>query len=235
MNRYTACVAAVLVLGGCKQEAAVPPAPTPVPSTEGIRAPTAVPEDEPTEPRAIPGQDPNADGTGAQDAAPPIDGEVMKRFLAYWEEELAGSGKALRELAELQQSGRADADTSQRALQISQETEARREALRQKHGLTREQVKTLRGAAAGIAGLKSMGTEARMAQMIEELRQELETLPPEQRDAARNEMKALEAQLQVHARHEDVRRRYGDAAVDAVMANEAKVLELYKKSLSPAQ
>jgi hypothetical protein len=191
----------VLAAGACRRNASQPPAPDAGPAA------------------AAPG--------GPADAGLRLTVAKLDGFLAY-ERLLRGeSAPSAREVRRLSQA----ADGGERALEeayagLQQRTE-RAQALRADAGLTPAEVQALETLTAEVALARAGAGGPELEEALRALEAAKDQLPPEQRAGVERTVARLREQQERARTLSEVRARWGDAAVDVVLAREKAVLELW--------
>ncbi|HET9038419.1 MAG TPA: hypothetical protein VFN45_19540 [Myxococcaceae bacterium] len=153
--------------------------------------------------------------------------EKLDGFLAY-ERLLRGeSAPSAREVRRLAQA----ADGGERALEeayagLQRRTE-RAQAVRADAGLTAVEVQALETLTAEVALARAGAGGPELEEALRALEAAKDQLPPEQRAGVERTVARLREQQERARSLSEVRARWGDAAVDVVLAREKAVLELW--------
>lgn len=191
-----------------------------------------------------------AEAPQADDAEPVEDegkievtADVMDRFVTYWETELA---LAMRYAKEADQLG---ADTKDKdgliggiqvvsgATDLLKRHDAELRKAQKASGFTEAQVHYLRDLVGSVAIPRLMIAKGGLGgeDLAKQMRQGLAQMPPEQRVEAERQIVEMEKSMADLRNAAEARKEYGDAAVDAVIKHEARLLPLYERMVKNPQ
>jgi hypothetical protein len=178
---------------------------------------------------------PSAPDAGPVGAAPrgPADAGLeltvakLDGFLAY-ERLLRGeSAPSAREVRRLSQAADGGERTLEEAYAGLQRRTERAQAVRADAGLTVAEVQALETLTAEVALARAGAGGPELEDALRALEAAKDQLPPEQRAGVERTVARLREQQERARNLSEVRGRWGDAAVDAVLAREKAVLELW--------
>ena len=168
-----------------------------------------------------------------------IDARALDAYVAFKREMIAETRKAISEVGD-RAAVRLSADPVRSAVRIgtdgeamAQRLEARRVALLQEHGLGDEQVRTIDDLVLSTLSARNLAAQidGGSSSTIAQIRQQIATLPAEQRSGAELEVARMERSFADMANAKAARAQFGDAAVDLVLEREQELAELRQNGL----
>lgn len=245
MRRLSLALVALSLFAACKKDA--PSAESNEPGTaqdaealEGRTKNPAAGESGGTEAQA---QDDLAqDAPGERAGKLEVTEDVMTRFVAYWERELATMEQVIKEMEKSTQQLESEGEgvgsairAVDRTTEISERWEKERRKLIAASGFTEDQIEYLRDLVTDVATPRLLVVKgADQEKLVEQLRKSIAGMPEEARAEAQQQIDEMEKGLEELRNATDARKDYGDTAVDAVIKHEAKLLPLYEKMLKTA-
>lgn len=166
-----------------------------------------------------------------------VTADVMERYAKYWEEELRIMVEASKEVEALSKDieGKNELTAGLKAVGGANEITARwvreLEKARKEAGFTEAQTEYLQGLVSSVALPRLMLAKAGSSNetMLKQMRESLGAMSPEDRAEVKAQIDEMEKGLADLRNAVDARKEYGDAAVDAVIQHEAKLLPLYER------
>lgn len=191
------------------------------------------------QPAAAPAQPPAGTKAAAEPAGRKvvIDEPVIEKYAAFQKDLLVAAREAVVKSNEAAKAADKDSTLSKTAAaakiaEAMREIGRREEELLRKHGLTRAQMEQTRELVSDVLAARMLlkttgGTQG----LIQQMREAIKTMPEDQRAQAEAEVAKMEKDFADMTNAADARKKYGDAAVEAVLKHEEELAALQTEAL----
>lgn len=232
MRRTLALLPALVFLAHCSKSTSTPaaappaePAVSPAPRAAAPESKPAIAEPEPAE----------------EERKVEITDALVGKYVVYLKESIPAHKAALVEYGsewakiDKEKGLRQGVDALKSGQKLQKATEEAEKKARDKAGLSEEEVEALAAVVPDVIMpkmlMKQNGMDAEAAAMEKQIRAAMEKLPPEQREQAAKELKEMTQGLKDLREGKEVRQKYGDKVVEAILKHEAELVALQKQLL----
>lgn len=216
MKRVLIVAAAALALAGCNKK--------------------NNPEPESTEQAASAGTetaDADADASEAasedEEEKPHIDAEVVRKYGVYLQGLIAEQKKAIEEIEKLEREKAGAVKSFSKSIALTERFDAAEKKLEKDSGLSEAQILAMQDLLGSVVLARSLVNEEALAG-VRELRKQIAAMPADQRAEAEKNVAEMEKGIREMRDAKEARERWGDAAVDAVIAEEKTLIAMWKES-----
>lgn len=220
MKRVLIVAAAALALAACNKKSNPEPESTDQAVSAGAETADASAEE--------------ADAANEADAAeeeekPHIDAEVVRKYGVYLQGLIAEQKRIIEEIEKLDREKAGAVKTWSKSIAITERFSAAEEKLEKDSGLSEAQIEAMQDLLGSVVLARSMVGEDALAG-VRELRKQIDAMPADQRAEAEKTVAEMEKGIEEMRSAKEARERWGDAAVDAVIAEEKTLIAKWKES-----
>jgi vacuolar-type H+-ATPase subunit I/STV1 len=215
MRQLAVVATALLALAACKKEQ---PAPTPAEQPAAPAAKEAAAAPAPAEEKVV------------------VDEALVEKYAAFQKDMLAAIREGIAKSTEAAGAAGKDAVSqtvaATKVVDAMEQMDQREKELLAKHGLTHAQMEEAREVVADVITARTLlKTAGGTQELIKQMREAVKTMPEKDRAEGEAQVTKMEKDFADMTNAADARKKYGDAAVEAVLKHEEELSTLQTEAL----